>query len=67
MLGDSHVSPDDNTLVVFGIHHFGVGDARDGKEVPREGGVEVGDVVPPCMGTGTLISSQASLHHSSIL
>lgn len=43
MLGNSRVPPDDDTLVVFGIHHFGVGDVRDGKEVPggwREAEVE---------------------------
>lgn len=36
--GASHVAPDDDTLVVFGIHHFGVGDVCDGKEVPGVGG-----------------------------
>lgn len=38
MRGDGRVPPDDDTLVVFGIHHFGVGDVRDGKEVPGAGG-----------------------------
>lgn len=48
--GDGRPSPDDDTLVVFGIHHFGVGDVCNCKEVPGGGGRHIGITVSPQRG-----------------
>lgn len=66
MHGDGRVPPDDDTLVVFGIHHFGVGDVRDGKEVPGVGRGRTGGVwchIAPVLGPQCTLSIPKHSQH----